>query len=109
MMRARTPRRAARTGAVLPTLDKLLHTPVRLGIVSVLRRGPLTFRELKGALVTTDGNLSIHARKLETAGYITCVKSFAGRIPKTRYRVTPKGRRALTKYLADMESFLGGT
>jgi DNA-binding MarR family transcriptional regulator len=109
MKRAKTSRPAARTAAAPPTLDKLLHTPVRLGIVSILRRGPLTFRELKAALVTTDGNLSIHARKLEAAGYITCVKSFLGRVPKTKYRVTLKGRRALAKYLADMEAILGGT
>jgi DNA-binding transcriptional ArsR family regulator len=109
MKRAKTSRPAARKGAALPTPDKLLHTPVRLGIVSVLRHGPLSFAELKSALGTTDGNLSIHARKLEEAGYVTCTKAFAGRVPKTRYRVTPKGRRALAKYLADMERFLGGT
>lgn len=99
----------ARTGAALPTLDKLLHTPVRLGMVSVLRRGPRTFTELKAALGATDGNLSIHARKLEAAGYVTCKKSFSGRVPKTRYRVTPKGRAALVRYLADMEVVLGDT
>ncbi len=109
MKRARSPQPAARKGAALPAPDKLLHTPVRLGLVSVLRKGPLTFTELKAALAATDGNLSIHARKLEAAGYVECEKSFSGRIPKTRYRVTRKGRAALAKYLADMEAFLGGT
>ncbi|MFI5180521.1 MAG: winged helix-turn-helix domain-containing protein [Thermoanaerobaculia bacterium] len=108
MERARTSRPAARTAAAPPTLDKLLHTPVRFGLVSVLRRGPLTFEELKAALGATDGNLSIHARKLEAAGYITCTKGFSARVPKTRYRVTPKGRRALTRYLSDMETILRG-
>ncbi len=109
MKRANPPRPAARKGAALPSPDRLLHTPVRLGIVSVLRRGPLTFGELKDALGATDGNLSIHARKLEVAGYVACTKGFAGRIPRTRYRVTPKGRAALAKYLSDMEAFLGAT
>ena len=109
MKRAKTPRPAARTGAAIPPLDRLLHAPVRLGVVSSLRRGPLTFGQLKAALGATDGNLSVHARKLEAAGYVTCEKSFAGRVPRTRYRVTPKGRRALAKYLAEMEAILGAS
>jgi DNA-binding transcriptional ArsR family regulator len=108
MKRAKTSRPAARTAAAPPKLDKLLHTPVRLGIVSILRRGPLSFAELKSVLATTDGNLSIHAQKLEAAGYVTCTKAFRGRVPRTRYRVTQKGRRALVTYLADMETILEG-
>ncbi len=108
MKRATTPRRPARKGPAIPLLDKLLHTPVRLGIVSVLCRGRRTFGELKAALGTSDGNLSLHARKLEEAGYVVCEKAYAGRVPRTRYRVTPKGRRALAKYLANMEAILRG-
>jgi len=109
MKRAKAPRPAARKAAAPPTLDKLLHTPVRLGIVSILRKGPLSFPKLRVALATTDGNLSVHARKLEAAGYVACEKAFAGRVPRTRYRVTPKGRRALARYLEDMERILGGS
>lgn len=88
-------------------LDRLIHERIRLGIVSALAvNDSLTFNELKALLRTTDGNLSVHARKLEEAGYIACTKSFDGRVPKTRYRLTPAGRRALERYLAHMEALI---
>ena len=91
-------------------LDRLIHERVRLAIVSALAvRDSLTFNELKGLLKTTDGNLSVHARKLEDAEYVTCVKSFAGRVPKTEYRLTPQGRRALERYLDHMEALIRAT
>ena len=91
-------------------LDRLIHERVRLAIVSALAvRESLTFNELKGLLKTTDGNLSVHARKLEDAEYVTCVKSFAGRVPKTEYRLTPQGRRALERYLDHMEALIRAT
>jgi DNA-binding transcriptional ArsR family regulator len=91
-------------------LDKLIHERLRLGIVSALAvNESLTFNELKGALKTTDGNLSVHARKLEDAAYITCEKSFDGRTPKTEYRLTAAGRRALTGYLDHMEAIIRKT
>jgi DNA-binding HxlR family transcriptional regulator len=80
---------------------------MRLGIVSSLAANPtLAFSELKRLLKTTDGNLSVHARKLEDAGYIACDKSFQGRVPKTEYRLTPAGRRALERYLDHMEALI---
>lgn len=88
-------------------LDRLIHERVRLAIVSALAvRDRLTFNELKGLLKTTDGNLSVHARKLEESGYVTCEKSFAGRVPKTEYRLTALGRRALERYLDHMEALI---
>ncbi|HXG34368.1 MAG TPA: transcriptional regulator [Bryobacteraceae bacterium] len=88
-------------------LDRLIHERIRLGIVSALAvNDSLTFNELKALLQTTDGNLSVHARKLEEAGYLACTKSFDGRIPKTRYRLTPAGRRAFERYLAHMEALI---
>lgn len=91
-------------------LDRLIHERLRLGIVSALAvNESLTFNELKGLLKTTDGNLSVHARKLEDAGYIACAKSFDGRMPKTQYRLTAAGRRALEKYLAHMEALIKAT
>ena len=91
-------------------LDRLIHERVRLGIVSALAvNDALTFNELKALLKTTDGNLSVHARKLEEAQYITCSKSFAGRIPKTEYRLTAAGRRALERYLDHMEALIRTT
>ncbi len=87
--------------------DPLIHGRIRLGIVSALAAGDrLTFGDLKRLLATTDGNLSTHARKLETAGYIECDKTFAGRKPRTRYRLSPKGRAALITYLDQMERML---
>ena len=88
-------------------LDRLIHERLRLGIVSALAGNEsLTFNELKEILKTTDGNLSVHARKLEDADYITCEKSFEGRTPKTAFRLTSEGRRALTRYLDHMESII---
>jgi DNA-binding HxlR family transcriptional regulator len=94
--------------AAPPDLDRLIHERMRLGIVSALAANEtLTFNELKGILKTSDGNLSVHARKLEEARYIACAKSFEGRMPRTEYRLTPAGRRALEKYLAHMEALIG--
>jgi DNA-binding MarR family transcriptional regulator len=105
-----TPRSQARLASVqrdLPQLDRLIHERLRLGIVSSLAAAsPLTFTELKKLLETTDGNLSIHARKLEEAGYVECSKSFEGRVPKTEYRLTPAGRRAFERYLNHMEALV---
>src|ERR671924_2165165 len=84
----------------LPNLDRIIHERMRLGIVSALAvNDSLTFNELKRLLETTDGNLSVHARKLEEADYIVCTKSFEGRLPKTEYRLSAPGRRALERYL----------
>lgn len=88
-------------------LDRLVHERLRLGILSALSvNEALAFNELKKLLETTDGNLSVHARKLEEAGYISCSKSFEGRMPKTEYRITVPGRRALERYLDHMESLI---
>jgi DNA-binding MarR family transcriptional regulator len=89
-------------------LDQLIHERLRLGIVSALAvNDRLTFTDLKRLLQTTDGNLSVHARKLEDAEYIACEKGFEGRIPRTEYRLTAAGRRAFEKYLAHMEAIIG--
>ena len=94
-------------GKALAELDRLIHERMRLGIVSALAANrSLTFNELKKLLKTTDGNLSVHARKLEEAEYIACTKSFEGRMPKTEYRLTESGRRALEKYLSHMEALI---
>jgi DNA-binding MarR family transcriptional regulator len=91
-------------------LDRLIHERARLGIVSALAvNDSLTFGELKNLLGATDGNVSVHARKLEDAGYVVCTKSFAGRLPKTEYRLTAAGRRALEKYLSHMEALIRAT
>jgi DNA-binding HxlR family transcriptional regulator len=88
-------------------LDALIHHRMRLGIVSALAaNGSLTFNELKTLMRTTDGNLSVHARKLEEASYIECTKSFEGRRPKTEYRLVPAGRLALQRYLDHMEALI---
>ena len=90
--------------------DRLIHERLRLGIVSALAvNASLTFNDLKQLLDTTDGNLSVHARKLEEAEYITCTKSFEGRVPKTEYSLTPAGRRALERYLDHMEALIRAT
>lgn len=97
-------RGAARAAA---ELDRLIHERVRLGIVSALAGvDRLSFSELKALLKVSDGNLSVHARKLEDAEYITCLKSFEGRVPKTEYRLTAAGRRALERYLDHMEALI---
>jgi DNA-binding HxlR family transcriptional regulator len=91
----------------LPELDRLIHERIRLGIVSALATNDsLSFNDLKRVLKTTDGNLSVHARKLEEAQYISCVKFFEGRVPRTEYRLTPTGRRALAEYLDQMEQWI---
>ena len=91
----------------LPELDRLIHERIRLGIVSALATNhSLSFNDLKRVLKTTDGNLSVHARKLEEAEYISCVKFFEGRVPRTEYRLTPKGRTALAEYLDQMEQWI---
>ena len=88
-------------------LDRLVHERLRLGILSALAvNQSLTFIELKRLLETTDGNLSVHARKLEEAAYVSCVKTFAGRVPRTEYRLTAAGRRALDRYLNHMEALI---
>ncbi len=91
-------------------LDRLIHERLRLGIVSALAvNDSLSFSDLKKLMKTTDGNLSVHARKLEEAEYITCTKSFEGRMPKTEYRLTTAGRRALERYLDHMEALIRAT
>jgi DNA-binding HxlR family transcriptional regulator len=95
---------------VSANLDRLIHERIRLGIVSALAvNRSLTFNELKALLKTTDGNLSVHARKLEEADYILCTKSFDGRLPKTEYRLTSAGRKALEHYLDHMEALIRAT
>lgn len=107
--------RAKGPEAVLPgsgacTLDRIIHERLRLGIISALSvNSVLTFAELKALLSTTDGNLSVHARKLEEAGYIACDKKFEGRLPRTEFRLTGKGRTALEAYLTHMENLIKAT
>lgn len=99
---------AARHGPL--ELDRLIHERMRLAIVSALAvNDSLTFNELKRLLDTTDGNLSVHARKLEDADYIVCTKSFEGRVPRTEYRLSAAGRQALERYLAHMEALIRAT
>ena len=105
------PRRSAAAlpaaAAAAPDLDRLIHERVRLGIVSALAVNPaLTFIELKTLMKITDGNLSVHARRLEEAGYVSCQKSFEGRVPRTEFRLTAAGRRALERYLDHMEALI---
>jgi DNA-binding MarR family transcriptional regulator len=91
-------------------LDRLIHERLRLGILSALAvNESLSFNDLKKLMQTTDGNLSVHARKLEEAEYITCTKSFEGRVPKTEYAISPVGRRALERYLDHMEALIRAT
>ena len=91
-------------------LDRLIHERLRLGIVSALAvNDTLSFSDLKKLMKTTDGNLSVHARKLEEADYIACTKSFEGRMPRTEYRLTATGRRALERYLDHMEALIRAT
>lgn len=109
--RVQAPHLASTNGAVqeplAPGLDRLIHERMRLGIVSALAaNASLTFNELKALLRTTDGNLSVHARKLEEAAYINCTKTFDGRLPKTKYRLTAAGRRAFERYLEHMEALI---
>jgi DNA-binding transcriptional ArsR family regulator len=91
----------------LPELDRVLHERMRLAIVSALAASPtLTFLELRSLLDASDGNLSVHARKLEDAGYVACTKTFEGRVPRTSYRLTAEGRRALERYLSHLEAVI---
>lgn len=102
--------RAAAPPATPPEFDRLIHERLRLGIVSALAANEsLSFADLKRILQTTDGNLSVHARKLEDAEYISCVKSFERRVPRTEYKLLPAGRRALAKYLDQMEDWIRQT
>ena len=97
----------AKAKHLAPNLDRLIHERMRLGIVSALAANEsLTFNDLKSLMNTTDGNLSVHARKLEDGGYIACTKSFEGRLPKTEYKLTLAGRRALESYLSHMETLI---
>ena len=94
----------------VPDFDRLIHEKTRLAIVSALAVNPtLTFNELKAILKTTDGNVSVHTRKLEEANYLTCRKSFEGRMPRTEYSLTAAGRRALERYLGHMEALIKAT
>ena len=94
----------------IPDFDRVIHEKTRLAIVSALAvNQTLTFNELKAILKTTDGNVSVHARKLEEAGYLACKKSFEGRMPKTEYSLTASGKRALEKYLGHMEALIKAT
>jgi DNA-binding HxlR family transcriptional regulator len=100
----------ANRDATPSTLDRLIHERMRLGIVSALAvNDRLTFNELKELMKTTDGNLSVHARKLEDAGYVTCTKTFEGRVPRTEYALTAAGRKALERYLNHMEAIIRAT
>lgn len=120
-MAAERGRAASRRAAVVPSpagkkppaspmaLDRVIHECLRLGIVSALAVAPsLTFGELKDHLGTTDGNLSVHARRLEEAGYVSCRKTFVGRTPRTEFRLTKGGRKALRRYLDQMEALIEG-
>lgn len=99
--------REMRNAAAAPTFDRLIHERLRLGIVSALAANEsLTFSDLKSLVDSSDGNLSVHARKLEDAGYITCTKFFEGRVPKTEYKLTVAGRRALENYLNHMQALI---
>ncbi len=105
----RKPRPAQVAGGAAK-LDRLIHERLRLGMLSALAvNRSLTFNELKKLLGTTDGNLSVHARKLEEAHYVACEKSFENRLPKTEYRITAEGRRALERYLDHMEALIRAT
>lgn len=101
---------ASAKAAETTELDRLIHERTRLAIISALAvNEAMTFNDLKALLNTTDGNLSVHARKLEEAEYIVCIKSFEGRIPKTEYKVTAAGRKALERYLNHMEALIQAT
>ena len=105
----KAPRRApaAKAPEIATSLDRLLHDRMRLGIVSALAAsGDLSFTDLKSALNASDGNLGVHARKLEEAGYVSCEKSFLGRRPRSTYKLTAAGRRALEKYLDHMDAII---
>jgi len=101
------PRAVSKQKSAAPNLDRLIHERLRLGIISALAANEsLTFSALKNLMNTTDGNLSVHARKLEEAGYISCAKYFEGRLPKTEYKLTAAGRSALENYVSHMETLI---
>ena len=100
-------RRESIVATTIPDFDRLIHEKTRLAIISALAVNPtLSFNELKAILNATDGNVSVHARKLEEAGYLSCRKSFEGRMPKTEYSLTAAGRRAFEKYIGHMEALV---
>jgi DNA-binding transcriptional ArsR family regulator len=104
--RPRPPQRQVR--GTIPDLDRVIHERMRLAIVSALAANEkLSFNELKALLGTTDGNLSVHARRLEEAGYLACAKSFEGRMPKTEYRLTGEGKKAFERYVAHLAALVG--
>jgi len=99
--------KSSKVSEIATSLDRLLHDPMRLGIASALAAGgEMSFTDLKAALNATDGNLSVHARKLEDAGYVACTKGFEGRTPRTEFKLTPAGRRAFEKYLDHMDALI---
>ena len=99
--------KGSKVSGIATSLDRLLHDPIRLGITSALAAaGEMSFTDLKAALNATDGNLSVHARKLEDAGYVACEKGFDGRTPRTTFKLTAPGRRALEKYLDHMDAII---
>ena len=108
VIRQHTPQRSTITEAEdFPELDRLIHERMRLGIISALAvNQSLSFNDLKRLLKTTDGNISVHARKLEEASYITCSKFFEGRMPRTEYRLTAAGKKAFDEYLVQMEDLV---
>jgi len=109
-MAAKAARKEAAARVVVPDFDRLIHEKIRLAIVSALAiNDRLSFHELKEIVQTSDGNISVHARKLEEANYINLKKSFAGRMPRTEYSLTAAGRRAFEKYLGHMEALIKAT
>jgi DNA-binding HxlR family transcriptional regulator len=107
IVRQHTPQRSTAATEDFPELDRLIHERMRLGIVSALAvNQSLSFNDLKRLLKTTDGNISVHARKLEDANYITCNKFFEGRLPRTEYRLTAAGKKAFDEYLVQMEDLV---
>jgi DNA-binding MarR family transcriptional regulator len=109
-MAAKAVRKTVIVETEIPDFDRLIHEKTRLAIVSALAVNHcLTFNELKAILKTTDGNVSVHTRKLEQAKYLACEKSFVGRVPKTEYSLTAAGRRALERYLNHMEALIKAT
>ena len=104
---APTPELRIEVGEAMHAVDRLIHERLRLAIVAALAvNESLTFTDLRRMLATTDGNLSVHARKLEEAGYVECTKSFEGRLPRTDYRLTAEGRKALSRYLDHMNALI---
>jgi DNA-binding transcriptional ArsR family regulator len=108
--RSPAPPKAAPSASAVSDLDRVIHERIRLAIVSALAvNDTMTFGDLKTILHATDGNLSVHARKLEEAGYLHCTKGFDGRVPRTEYRLSAAGRKALLRYLTHMEALIHAT